>query len=163
MKRSELTVGMVVAIKRGYGDGHKATVLSLDKHTENRHGRITVGQGTGLLVRLERQMPAGLLVTPYEEQVVVQPQAVLGEWDAYQARLEAERQAREESYHAEKAKRAAREQAEMDALSLASKHAIPAHRPYSTHTSPEVVLPVEVFAALVAALPQGYTYTAQED
>jgi len=156
MKRSELTVGMIVAVKRGYGDGEKATVTSLDKHKTDTRGRISTGTGTGLLVMVGENTISG------PRQVVVQPQAVLGEWDAYQARLEAERKAREEGYRAQQVERASRDQAEADALALAKEHAIPAHPYFHSHSSPQVVLPVEVFAALVAALPQGFTYTAQE-
>lgn len=157
MKRSEMSVGMIVAAKKGY-DVQRAEIISVQPHENGsryeRGGQPRPG-GNGVLVKFTDGYRKGQLFA-------VLPRMVLGEWDAYQAETKAHAQAREESYHAEKAKQVAQEQAEMDALSLASKHAIPAHRSYWSHTSPEVVLPVEVFTALLAALPQGFTYTAQE-
>jgi hypothetical protein len=155
MKRSEMSVGMSVAVKKGY-DVHQAEVVSVQPHENasryERGGQPRPG-GNGVLVKFSKGYREG-------ELFAVLPRMVLGEWDAYQAEAKARGEAFEKSYQAAQARQVAREQAEMDAMALAKEHAIPASAAWAS--SAGVVLPVEVFTALVAALPQGYTYTAQE-
>jgi sRNA-binding protein len=154
MKRSELTVGMEVAVKHGYGDGYRATVVSLDKHTKGHSGRTITGRGTGLLVRFADGYRKG-------QEFVAQPQAVLGEWAAYQAQQQAQEEARKENAATAAERKQAAERAEEHAVEAAAKIGLPVRRKYSSYTG-QVVLDAAQFETLLAALPEGYVFPKGE-
>lgn len=149
MKRNELTVGMVVAVKHGYGEGKKATVVSLDKHKVGYSGRVYSGQGTGLLVKL--------LGGYNEDLVVVQPQAVLGEWTTYAAEQKAAQE--ERAKYAAQAADLQRQsmEAEMAAVERAKEFGLRISREYSKYGG-RVSMTTAQLQALLDALPEGTTF-----
>lgn len=151
MKRADLTVGMDVAIKHGYGDGYRATVVSLDKHAKGYSGRTITGRGTGLLVEFTEGYKKG-------EQVVVQPQAVLGEWATYQAEKKAQQEAREASTAAQAERQRIAQQAEEAAVARGKEFGVKVDRSYKSYDKGRVSMTTAQFNALLDALPEGFTF-----
>lgn len=149
MKRNEMTVGMIVAVKHGYSV-KQATVASLDKHRVGYSGRILTGQGTGLLVQFVGGFNEG-------DKVVVQPQAVLGEWDAYEVAQKAEQKARAEraAIAADLTRRST--EAEVAAVARADALGLRVSREFSSYGG-RVSMDAEQLQALLDALPQGTTF-----